>query len=91
MAYYKGQGGRPKGAKNKSTDLHAKCKNKDLDVFDRLLELAVLERGTSKEWSRLSELATYLYAKPKDTGEAEITPDQIREWIREQNAKPTGT
>lgn len=91
MAYFKGQGGRPRGSKNKSTDLHAKCKEMKVDVFEELLVLAMDESIADKRFSRFKALAEYLYARPKDTGEQEITADQIREWIREQNAKPTGT
>lgn len=87
MAYFKGQGGRKKGSKNKSLDLHAKCAKVDLDVFERLLELALKEREKPTEWTKLSQLAQYLYAKPRETQESELTAEQIREWIREQNAK----
>lgn len=81
------RGGRKKGSKNKATDLHAKCTEVGLDVFSRLLELAVLNRDTPTEWSSLMGLVPYLYAKPRDSGESELTAEQIREWIREQNAK----
>ena len=90
MAYFKGQGGRPKGAKNKSTDLHAKCKEVGLDVFSRMLELAIKERDQQGEWSKLKALAEYLYFKPKDPGEVTLTPDQVREMIKDwtKDAEP---
>lgn len=78
MAFKYGQGGRPKGSKNKSTDLHAKCKSVGLDVFERMLELAMQAKGTQNEWPRLRELAPYLYAKPK---EVEISAEQVRGYL----------
>lgn len=90
MAYFKGQGGRPKGAKNKKTDLFYKCEKVGLDVFERMLELALQERDQEGEWGKLRTLAEYLYAKPKDDGEREITPEMIREWMKEQNADSSG-
>lgn len=85
------RGGRPKGAKNKSTNLHAKCESVGLDVFARMLELALGEKDKPGEWGKLRELAQYLYAKPKDPGDIQLSADQIRDWIREQNAKPSGS
>lgn len=70
--------GRPKGSRNKSTDLHAKCKAAGLDVFERMLALALEANGKDYEWTRLKELAQYLYAKPK---EVDITEDQVRAYL----------
>lgn len=72
------RGGRPKGSKNKSTDLHAKCKSVGLDVFERMLEIALQKRDTSEEWGKLKELAQYLYAKPK---EIELSADLVRHYL----------
>lgn len=84
MPYYKGQGGRPPGAKNKRTDLHAKCDKVGLDVFERLLELALAHRDSEEEWGKLIQLAQYLYARPKDEGDiGKLTPEQVRELIKE--------
>lgn len=93
MAYFKGQGGRPKGAKNKKTDLHAKCEAIGLDVFERMLEIAKAEPDTKKQWPKLVQLAQYLYAKPKDEGDIQLTPDQVREMIRQwtQDVQSTGS
>jgi hypothetical protein len=77
------RGGRPRGTKNKKTDLFRKCDEVGLDVFTRMLELAVKYKDTEKEWPKLKELAQYLYAKPKDEGEQNLTPEQIREMIRD--------
>lgn len=76
------RGGRPKGTKNKRTDLHAKCESVGLDVFSRMLELALAEKDKQGEWSKLNQLAQYLYAKPKDEPDiSKFTPDQIREYV----------
>lgn len=72
------RGGRPKGSKNKRTDLHAKCESVGLDVFERMLEIALSKRDTVEEWSKLRELAQYLYAKPK---EVELSADQVRHYL----------
>jgi hypothetical protein len=83
VAYFKGQGGRPKGAKNKRTDLHAKCEKIGVDVFEELLTLAHGEPLPDKRFHKFMKLAEYLYAKPKEAGEIDLTPDQVRELIRE--------
>lgn len=73
------RGGRPKGAKNKrSADLHAKCEKVGLDVFERMLEICLAKQGTNEEWSKLRELAVYLYARPK---EVELSADQVRGYL----------
>lgn len=93
MAYFKGQGGRKKGTKNKSTDLHAKCARLDVDVFEEMLKLAINTDAKKQQskFSRFAKCAEYLYSRPKDTGESELTAEQIREWIRENNANKAGT
>lgn len=87
------RGGRAKGSKNRKTDLFRKCEDKGLDVFERMLELAIKERDQQGEWSKLKVLAEYLYFKPKDPGEINLTPEQIREMIREwtSDADPRGS
>jgi len=72
------RGGRPKGTKNKRTDLHAKCESVGLDVFSRMLEICLEKQGTNEEWSKLRELAQYLYAKPK---EVELSADQVKHYL----------
>lgn len=72
------RGGRPRGTKNKRTDLHARCASVGLDVFERMLEIALEKKGTTEEWSKLRELAMYLYAKPK---EVELSADQVRGYL----------
>lgn len=82
MAYFKGQGGRPKGSKNVKTNLHAKCEKIGLDVFERMLELAMKDRDKLGEWGKLRELAVYLYAKPKDEMDLnQFTPEEIRDYL----------
>jgi hypothetical protein len=90
MAYFKGQGGRPKGAKNKSTDLHSKCQRLNVDVFEEMLAIAMATEKPQSRFNRFAKCAEYLYGRPKDSGEVVITPEMIREWMREQNAKPPG-
>lgn len=72
------RGGRKPGTKNKRTDLHAKCESVGLDVFSRMLELALAAQNTPHEWGKLKELAQYLYAKPK---EVELSADQVRTYL----------
>lgn len=86
MAYFKGQGGRPKGAKNKRTDLFAKCDLHKVDVFEECLLIAMNEAIPDKRFSKFMKLAEYLYARPKDDGERQLTADEIREWIQQSNA-----
>lgn len=87
------RGGRPKGTKNKATDLHGKCAKVGLDVFERLLELALKQKDEKGEWGKLMQLAQYLYARPKEVSEVEISPEQVREMIREwtKDVQPTGS
>lgn len=87
------RGGRQKGSKNKRTDLFSKCESVGLDVFTRMLELAIKYKDTDKEWAKLKELAQYLYAKPKDSGEQDLTPEQVREMIKEwtKDVQSTGS
>lgn len=73
------RGGRPKGAKNRrSADLHEKCQRVGLDVFERMLEIALAKRDTNEEWNKLRELAVYLYARPK---EVELSADQVKTYL----------
>lgn len=82
MPYFKGQGGRPKGAKNARTDLHAKCTRVGLDVFERLLELALKAKDQKGEWNKLMSLAKYLYSLPKDEMDLnQFTPEEIRDYL----------
>jgi hypothetical protein len=87
------RGGRPKGTKNKRTDLFSKCEKVGLDVFERLLELAIANKGQPGEWRALMDLAQYLYFKPKDPGDVTMTPEQVRELIREwtKDAQSSGS
>lgn len=80
------RGGRKPGTKNKRTDLHAKCESVGLDVFSRMLELAMAARDTDEEWGKLRELASYLYAKPK---EIELTADQVRSFLENAAHEPS--
>lgn len=76
------RGGRKKGTKNKRTDLFAKCERVGLDVFERLLTLALEARDTKGEWTKLSKLAEYLYSKPKEESDiSDFSPEEIREYI----------
>lgn len=77
------RGGRPKGTKNKKTDLFRKCDEIGVDVFTELLTIAHSEPIPDKRFSKFHKLAEFLYAKPKDQGEVELTPEQVREMIRE--------
>lgn len=79
------RGGRKPGSKNKRTDLFAKCDKIGVDVFEELLELAHGEPIPDKRFSKFFKLAEFLYAKPKDQGEVQLTADEIREWIKQNN------
>lgn len=80
------RGGRPKGTKNKKTDLFRKCDLHNVDVFEELLLIAVNESVPDKRFQKFYKLADFLYARPKDQGEQELTADDVREWIRQANA-----
>ena len=87
------RGGRPRGTKNKKTDLFRKCDEMKVDVFEELLTLANGELIPDKRFNKFFKLAEFLYAKPKDQGEVELTPEQVREMIKEwsQNVHATGS
>lgn len=93
MAFYKGQGGRPKGAKGKRTDLHAKCAEIGIDVFTELLEMANSEIDPHKRFNKFKELAAYLYARPKEEMDLnQFTPEEIRDYlISLVKSVPSGT
>jgi hypothetical protein len=77
------RGGRKKGTKNKRTDLFRKCDEVGLDVFTRMLEIAIkYQDEPTKQWPKLIVLAQYLYAKPKDESDiSDFSPEEIREYI----------
>lgn len=77
------RGGRKKGTKNKRTDLFRKCDEVGLDVFVRMLEIALeYKNQPDKQWPKLVILAQYLYSKPKDESDiSDFTPEEIREYI----------
>ena len=82
MAYYKGQGGRRKGSKNKRTDLFRLCEEKKINVFSEMLDIAMNELDPDKKFSKLKDCAIYLYSKPKDESDiSDFTPEEIRDYI----------
>lgn len=89
------RGGRQKGSKNKKTDLFAKCDEMKVDVFSELLEIAMNESVLDKRFTKFHKLAEFLYAKPKDTGEVQLGPEEIREmirqWTKESNVQSIGS
>lgn len=80
--YYKGQGGRPKGAKGKRTDLHALCEKHGINVFEAMITLAMSEQDPDKQFNKYKECAAYLYSKPKEELDlSKFTPQEIREYV----------
>lgn len=68
-------GGRQKGTPNKDTqDLFAICEKHGVSVFESLVMLTAAEEDKDRKFSKLLELAPYLYAKRKDLNVA-IDPD----------------
>lgn len=81
MAYFKGQGGRPKGAKGKRTDLHALCEKHGVNVFEEMLILAKEAKGPVR-FNLFAKLAEYLYSRPKEELDlSKFTPEEIREYV----------
>ena len=72
MAWPKGKprpesSGRKKGTPNKNTrDLMAICESKGIDVFQSMVELAIIAEDPATKFIRLSEIAKYLYPKRKE-------------------------
>ncbi len=59
--------GRKKGTLNKNTqDLFEICERHNINVFESMVILAVKETDESEQFSRLTEIAKYLYAKRKE-------------------------
>lgn len=89
------RGGRPKGTKNKKTDLFRKCDDLKVDVFEEMLILAMNEAIPDKRFNRFKALAEYLYAKPKDQGDIQLGPEEIREmirqWTKDSNVQSIGS
>jgi hypothetical protein len=59
-------GGRQKGTPNKKTNLFAICDEVGLNVFKEMVTLASLAIEPNDRFSKLRELAPYLYAKKKE-------------------------
>lgn len=81
------------GRVRKTYSLHELCSEKKVNVFEELLEIAMNEAIPDKRFNKFKELAPYLYARPKDLGDTQFTPEQIRELIREwtKDVQPTGS
>lgn len=84
------RGGRKPGTKNKRTDLFSLCDEKKINVFSEMLDMAMNEQDPDKKFRKFKDLAEYLYFKPKDPGDVNLTPEQVREmikeWTRDANA-----
>lgn len=87
------RGGRQKGSKNKKTDLFAKCEKMSVDVFEEMLIIAMDEAIPDKRFSKFKALAEFLYARPKDQGEVNLGPEEIREMIKQwtKDVQSTGS
>ncbi len=81
------------GRVKKVYSLHALCSEKKINVFEEMLDIAMAEPIPDKRFSKFKELAIYLYARPKDLGDTQFTPEQIRELIREwtKDVQSTGS
>lgn len=90
MAFRYGQGGRPKGSKNKRTDLHAICVKHDVNVFEEMLIIAMKteENKENLKFNRFAKIAEWLYARPK---EMEISEDQVRTYLELVANEPKGS
>lgn len=77
------RGGRPRGTKNKRTDLHAACDRMEINVFEEmLLEVKRLPLGEQSRFNKLVQCAQYLYSKPKDEMDLnQFTPEEIRDYL----------
>lgn len=63
---HKKLGGRQKGTPNKDTrTLLEICEQRNLNVFEAMVELAIVEEDDCKKFDRLKEIAQYLYPKRK--------------------------
>ncbi len=71
------------GRVRKVYSLHDLCSEKKINVFEEMLDIAIAEAIPDKRFTKFKELAQYLYAKPKDLGDTQFTPEQIRQLIRE--------
>lgn len=71
MAWPKGKprppgAGRQPGSKNKKTDLFAMCDEVGLNVFKEMITLASQTLDPETRFSKLRDIAPYLYAKKKE-------------------------
>lgn len=81
MAFGYKTGGRVKGAHG-ARALLDKCHNMNVDVFEEMLKLACAEANNDKRFSKLRDLAQFLYAKPRDELDiTKFTKEQVREYI----------
>lgn len=58
--------GRKKGSKNKRTDLFALCEELGVDVMREMITLASEEPDKELRFSKLRDIAPYLYARKKE-------------------------
>ena len=76
------RGGRKAGSKNKRTDLHAICEKHGVNVFEEMLLLAIEETDKSRRFNKFSQLAQFLYSKPKEELDlSKFSPEEIREYV----------
>ncbi len=71
------------GRVRKVHSLHDLCAEKKIDVFAEMLDIAMAEDKPDKRFNKMKELAQYLYAKPKELGDIQLTPEQVRDLIRQ--------
>ena len=92
MAWPKGKPhpgtGRPKGSKNKNTDLLAICAEKGINVFAEMLTIAVTTVDPLVRFGMLKEIAPYLHAKKKEVLNLSDTPvEELLKAAEEQIVK----
>lgn len=83
--------GRPHGSKNKRTNLFAICEEMGIDVFKEMVTMAVMEVDPEKRFSKMRDIAPYLYAKQKESTHIieNMTFEEALE-IAEEKAKENG-
>lgn len=84
--------GRAAGVPNRATQtLMEKCETKGLDIFEAMIEIAMLTTDKPKKFSMLKDLAEYIYPKRKAlevTGEMNLElsrqVDEIKKLTKEE-------
>lgn len=79
--------GRKKGTPNKKTNLFAICEEVGLNVFKEMVKLASKTIDDDVRFSRLKEIAPYLYAKKKDISLTDLSAEELLD-AAEQKLEP---